>query len=299
MLQTYNGVRSLVNTNLPIRNLQYQNNKIYYYVQLPDNLDYHKSFQIVFLESIAGTQNIYYNNVTNVYPVNQHPELMKSYFIFTAKNKFNIIVIPLIVIVFFLFSLQLKGVYELFMEFFRVVQILGLLVYSVFPIGPYIFYYLIGCSYANLDFIPNLYALVAKPETVKNFSSYSLTADDMDFIRLNGSVLFFAAIWTIVVIISKYLIKVKENRLTYMIAFGLDLMEVKILHSFWSSLLFIIINYTVTNFSVFITFAFAFLLFSAMVARRYALWKETNDISPFFVWRALVTLLICFISLSN
>lgn len=35
---------------------------------------------------------------------------------------------------------------------------LGLIVYSAFPLGQYVYYFLIGCSYANLDFIPNLYA---------------------------------------------------------------------------------------------------------------------------------------------
>jgi hypothetical protein len=217
MLQPVSGVRNLLNSNLPIRNVQYINNKIYYYVQPPDNLDFRKSFQVVFLESIAGTQDIYYNNLTNVYPVNQHPELMKSYYLFTAKNYFNVIMLPLVVIVLFLFSLQLKGVYDMFMEFYRVVQFLGLLVYSAFPVGPYVFYFLIGCSYSNLDFFPNLYAMAAKPETIKNFSSYSLTADDMDFIRLNGSVLFFAVLWTIVIVISRYLFKVKENRIKYMV----------------------------------------------------------------------------------
>jgi hypothetical protein len=49
MLQPISGVRNLLNVNLPIRNVQYINNKIYYYVQLPDNLDFRKSFQVVFL----------------------------------------------------------------------------------------------------------------------------------------------------------------------------------------------------------------------------------------------------------
>jgi hypothetical protein len=99
-------------------------------------------------------------------------------------------------------------------------------------------------------------------------------ADDMDFIRLNGSVLLFAVVWTVVVLVSKYLFKVKENRLKYMVTFGIDIMEVKILHSFWSSLVFILINYSSTNFSVFVTFAFAYVLFLSILARRYAIWKE-------------------------
>jgi hypothetical protein len=126
-----------------------------------------------------------------------------------------------------------------------------------------------------------------------------MSSDDMDFIRLNGSVLFFAVLWTFVIIIAKYLFKIKESRLSYMVAFGVDLMEVKILHSFWSSLLFIIVNLSSTNFSVFATFAFAFVIFLAVAARRYAILKETKDISPLFVWRTLATLLICFISLAN
>jgi hypothetical protein len=126
-----------------------------------------------------------------------------------------------------------------------------------------------------------------------------MSSDDMDFIRLNGSVLFFAVLWTFVIIIAKYLFKIKESRLAYMVAFGVDLMEVKILHSFWSSLLFIIVNFSSTNFSVFATFAFAFIIFLAVAARRYAIWKETKDISLLFVWRTLATLLICFISLAN
>jgi hypothetical protein len=163
MVGSFSGVRNLVSTNLPIRNLQYQNNRIIYYVALPSNLDYRKSFQVVFLESIAGSQNIYYGNLTNTYPVNDHPELMKQYYAFSVKNQYNAIMVALITIVLFLFVLQLKGVYELFMELFRVVQLLGLLLYSAFPMGPYIFYFLVGCSYANLDFIPNLYALAATP----------------------------------------------------------------------------------------------------------------------------------------
>lgn len=217
MLQPVSGIRNLLNVNLPIRNVQYINNRIYYYVQLPDNLDFRKSFQVIFLESIASSQDIYYNNFTNVFPVNQHPELMKSYYLLTVQNYYNLIVVPLVLVVLFLFSLQLRGVYDMLIELYRVIQFLGLLAYSSFPVGPYVFYFLIGCSYANLDFFPNLYAMTAKPEAINNLSSYALIAEDMDFIRLNGSVLFFAVFWMIVVLISKYLLKVKENRVRYLV----------------------------------------------------------------------------------
>ena len=125
MLQPVSGIRNLLNVNLPIRNVQYINNRIYYYVQLPDNLDFRKSFQVIFLESIASSQDIYYNNFTNVFPVNQHPELMKSYYLLTVQNYYNLIVVPLVLVVLFLFSLQLRGVYDMLIELYRVIQFLG------------------------------------------------------------------------------------------------------------------------------------------------------------------------------
>jgi hypothetical protein len=224
---------------------------------------------------------------------------MKSYYIFFGKNLCQIIMIPFVIIVLLFFTLQIKGVYELYMELLRTVQLLGLLVYSSFPVGKYIFYFLFGCSYANLDFIPNLYAWAAKPESVNNLTSYFMTAEDMDFIRLNGSVLFFGILWGAIILISKYLIKAKESRVRYMINFGIDLMEVKILHSFWSALIFVVINYNMTNFSIFATFLFALLLFSAINGRRYSIWRETKDVSPLYLWRVVGTLLFCFVSLAN
>lgn len=121
----------------------------------------------------------------------------------------------------------------------------------------------------------------------------------MDFIRLNGSILFFAAIWGCVIIITKFLFQPSEKKIAYMIHFGLDLTQVKILHSFWSAVFYVIINYKATNFSVFVSFSFAILLFLAILSRRYIIWKQQNELSPFFLWRVVASLLICLISLAN
>ena len=78
MVKSIKGVsRNLANYNMPIRNLQYINNRIIFVTEVPPNLDYRKSFQIVFMETIAGTQNIVYGNYTNVYNVGERPQLMK------------------------------------------------------------------------------------------------------------------------------------------------------------------------------------------------------------------------------
>lgn len=88
---------------------------------------------------------------------------MRQYFSYTVKNYFNLIMIPMLALLIFLLALQIKGVYELLVELLRIVQILGLLVFSSFPVGQFIYGFLVGCSYANLDFIPNLYNMFASP----------------------------------------------------------------------------------------------------------------------------------------
>ena len=123
---------------------------------------------------------------------------------------------------------------------------LGLLIFTAFPLGSRAYYFLIGCSYLNFDFVPNLYAMLVKSDSATIFSSYFLSTEDMDFIRLMGSIIFFAAFILITYVICKFLIKVKDSKLNFMIRLSVDLMEVKVLHSFWTSLLYIIANYRAT-----------------------------------------------------
>ena len=70
-------------------------------------------------------------------------------------------------------------------------------------------------------------------------------------------------------------------------------------HSFWSSLLYIIANYKATEFSMFVVFLLGIMFVAGLIGRRYSIYKEDNDFSPFFVWRASATLIICFLSFAN
>lgn len=128
------------------------------------------------------------------------------------------------------------------MEVIRIVQVLGLLVYAAYPVGENSFFFLLGCSYANLDFIPNLYAKLAKTSANAYLNSYQLTVTDMDFIRLVGSILLFGVLMLVVYLIARYLLKVKESKLEFITRFSIDLLEVKVFHSFWTSFIYIAIN---------------------------------------------------------
>ena len=187
----------------------------------------------------------------------------------------------------------------MFIEAYRVVQLLGVMLYSAFPVGSFTFYFLMGCSYTNFDFVPNLYAMLAKPDSSVIFASYFMVSEDMDFIRLMGSILLFGTVSLIVYVFCRFVLQFKEARLDYMSKLCIDIMEVKVFHSFWSSLLYIVSNYQESQFAMFMIFIFAIIFLGALVGRRYSIWKETHDFSPFFVWRAASTLLVCFVAMAN
>lgn len=90
---------------------------------------------------------------------------------------------------------------------------------------------------------------------------------------MNGSMIFFSILWVVIIFISKYLLKVSAERSDYMVKFGLDLAEVKLLHSFWSGLLFVVLNYRSSNFPLYVTFGFALVGGMIVVARRWLIWK--------------------------
>lgn len=73
----------------------------------------------------------------------------------------------------------------------------------------------------------------------------------------------------------------------------------KILHSFWSSFIYIIVNAKESEFGLIAVFLLALCLVVALVARRYTLYRETKDFSYLFAWRVVGTLLICCIALAN
>lgn len=109
--QDFIGVRSLANITLAIRNINYDNNRIIYTTNLPGSLDYHKSFQVVFLNSIYGEHDIPYGNYSTVFEIRQNPQLMKEYFLYAVTNYYSLILLPFLLSMVFLILLQLKGTY--------------------------------------------------------------------------------------------------------------------------------------------------------------------------------------------
>jgi len=61
----------------------------------------------------------------------------------------------------------------------------------------------------------------------------------------------------------------------------------------------VIVNYDKSDFSIFVTFAFAVIFLIIILIRRGIIWKEKDDISPFFIWRLSSTLVICFVAMAN
>lgn len=187
-------------------------------------MDYHKSFQVVFLSSLYSQHGIAYGNETTVFYINQNPQLMREYYQYSVTNYYNLILLPFLIVALFLLLLLIKGTYEMLIETIRILQVLGLLVYVGYPLGENSFFFLIGCSYFNLDFVPNLYAKLAKTSANAYISSYQLAVSDMDFVRLVGSILFFGACMLLVYLICKFLLKAKESKLEFISRLTVDLL---------------------------------------------------------------------------
>jgi len=64
----------------------------------------------------------------------------------------------------------------------------------------------------------------------------------MDFIRMIGSILVFIAVWIIVIIILKYFVIKNPILLGWFLRIGMDLVEIKVIHSFWNSVIFTFMN---------------------------------------------------------
>lgn len=180
-------------------------------------------------------------------------------------------------------------------EYLRFIQILGLLVYSSYPVATkYLFFFVLGFNYANFDFLPNLYYLFATPESSVNFKSYLFASSDMDFLRFMGAIILFFLLWVVILLVAKFLLKINQKSFQWLVRFGLDLIEVKILHSFWSSLIFLIVNGTSSaNFVIYVTHACSYFFLTLLIIKRWMIWKAYRSVSLFFLWRIVVTLLVC------
>lgn len=58
-------------------------------------------------------------------------------------------------------------------------------------------------------------------------------------------------------------------------------------------------NYDSSSFAIFASFGFAWCGMAVIVARRWSTWKVERYISPFFISRAAVTFIICWMSMGN
>lgn len=121
----------------------------------------------------------------------------------------------------------------------------------------------------------------------------------MDFIRLMGSIILLGVVMLIIYLIARYLLKVKPWRLNLIANLGVDLMEIKIFHSFWTALIYIIVNFRTAQFGMFLLFLLAVWMVAAVIGRSYKAWRDNDNWSPLIFWRCFATLLICLLSLAN
>jgi hypothetical protein len=237
----------------------------------------------------------YWNESTAVW-LGERPETMREYYQYAVRNNFNAIMIAWLVLFLLLLALRMQGVYKLVLEAVRVAQLVGLLVFAAFPIGPLAYYFLVGCSYANFDFLPNLYALYAPPRSQTTIAGFLLATEDMDFLRLGGSIFTFALIWVALYAVLRWLFRAGDSALAYLVRVGCDLMEVKVMHSVWSALLSVVANLYAADLPIFISLGVGCLCLGGLSLRRVVV---EGVLGPFWWWRMAATLLLVVLPLAN
>jgi hypothetical protein len=109
----------------------------------------------------------------------------------------------------------------------------------------------------------------------KLFLGFELFYKDMDFIRMIGSILTFIAFWITFLIVFKYLISKDKDIFGWLIRLGMDLIEIKILFSFWNSLIFTFSNGNLNNLYMLWVHIFSY-SFMALAAFRYYKMYQSN-----------------------
>jgi len=153
-----------------------------------------------------------------------------------------------------------------------------------------------GLNYFNMQFLPNVYDMVVpgfqNHLTNKAFSGFQFMYKDIDFVRMIGSILVFLAFWITLLLMFKFLVARSNILLGWMIRLGMDLVEVKILHSYWNNLIFTIINADKNNLFLIWVYVFSYAFVGLVIFRYFEINQNSGQINYLFIWRALATLLI-------
>lgn len=114
----------------------------------------------------------------------------------------------------------------------------------------------------------------------------------MDFIRMIGSILVFIAVWVLLIVVLKVFFIKNLLTLGWLVRLGMDFIEIKILHSFWNSLLFTIVISPQNNIYILWLHLFSYVFMGFTVFRYYKIYQESGSISYPFLWRVIATLLL-------
>lgn len=132
-------------------------------------------------------------------------------------------------------------------EYLHMIQIVGLTVFAIYPksfdLLNYSFLY--GMNFANLDFIYNIPKefIEACYENCAFMTSYSFVQGDIDWLRSMGSILETVT----VVLITGICIYIPECSRKFLVVFmrtAVEFVILKSIHSWFASLIFLILNYS-------------------------------------------------------
>ncbi len=228
--------------------------------------------------------------------VNENPRFLAAYYAAASRYYFNVMVIPAALLLMLLIGLRFRQTYQLLIESVRCIQLVGLAAFLAYPMQSPVFSILQGFNYFNLEFIPNIYNMFVPTFSSitmdSRFFSFELLYGDMDFVRMIGSVLVFIAVWTLMIVTMKIFFTKNHALLGWLLRLAMDLIEVKIMHSFWNSLIFTIMSAEENNLFMLWVHFVSYAFMGLTIFRYYKIYRTTGQLDCLFTWRVLSTLLI-------
>jgi hypothetical protein len=141
--------------------------------------------------------------------------------------------------------MRTKYVYRILIEYIHCIQLLGLTFYAIYPhsIQLNLYTFVMGLDFSNFSFIINLTAkFIPACYDCKSIVGFTFAIGDMNWIRLTGSLLLCLAIMLVFCLLI-YAFKCSRMYAPFYLKLVLDLIIVKSLHSWFSSLFYSGLNF--------------------------------------------------------
>jgi hypothetical protein len=140
--------------------------------------------------------------------------------------------------------MRFKSLYCVLVEYVQSIQLVGLTLFVLYPFNSQLPLYSLvkGFDFSNFSFMFNIPESFISPSIeYKSLTGYAFILGDMNWLRLSGALLLCLAIILVFCFII-YILKCSREYASYFLGLAVDLVIVKMFHSWFASLVYAGLN---------------------------------------------------------